>query len=344
MPATYRNLPVDSPELRTGKPTLSLIKQLFGVLWIVVLTVLIAVYITMHWGELREIDAVIARTQPRWILSAGFLEILILFLTARTYQSILLRLGYQVPAFAIISAYLRGLSAAAVIPFGGPVSVIIFTRALAKRDVPMNDAVYTSALMSISGFASFLVLMLPLLSLLYLTHNLPALFVIATLALVTLFGGALGIFALTLKWGRAPSWIARRVPSYVGAFIRQARNHQLRPRDLVTPLLLSICVDLCGAMMLYTALVSVGKRSGILPAFAAYQIEMFFNVVTPLFQGFGITDLSITVALNNLGIAVSTAATATVVYRLWDLWVPLLTGATLHLAHRHYFARHSQSV
>jgi uncharacterized membrane protein YbhN (UPF0104 family) len=71
---------------------------------------------------------------------------------------------------------------------------------------------------------------------------------------------------------------------------------------------------------------------------------MFFNVVTPLFQGFGITDLSITVALNNLGIAVSTAATATIVYRFWDLWVPLTAGATLHIAHRRSFARRSHSV
>jgi uncharacterized protein (TIRG00374 family) len=335
---------VDSSEFRSRRQRLSLFKQLFSVLWIVVLAVLIAVYITLHWQELHEIDTVIGRTQPRWIFSAGFLELLILFLTARTYQSILIRLGHQVPAYVILSAYLRGLSAAAVIPFGGPVSVIIFTRALAKRDVPMNDAVYTSALMSLSGFASFLVLMLPLLLLLYLTHNLPALFVIATLALVAVFGSLLGILALALKWGRAPAWIAHRVPAYVGAFIRQARGHQLRPRDMVTPLLLSICVDLCGAMMLYTALVSVGKRSGILPAFAAYQVEMFFNVVTPLFQGFGITDLSIAVALNNLGIAVSTAATATIVYRFWDLWVPLLAGATLHLAHRRSFTRRSHSV
>ncbi|HVX30339.1 MAG TPA: lysylphosphatidylglycerol synthase transmembrane domain-containing protein [Nitrolancea sp.] len=333
-----------TPERRPDRSRLNLFKQLFGVLWIVILAVLVAVYVTMHWDELHELDAVIARTQPRWIVSAGVLEVLILFLTARTYQAILLRLGHQVPAYAIVSAYLRGLSAAAVIPFGGPVSVIIFTRALSRRNVPMNDAVYTSALMSLAGFASFLMLMLPLLVLLYLTDNLPAFFVAGTLALSVIFGGALGILALALKWGRAPGWIARRVPAYVGSFIRQARSHRLRPADLVTPLLLSICVDLCGAMMLYTALVSVGKRSGLLPAFAAYQVEMFFNVVTPLFQGFGLTDLSIAVVLNNLGIPVSTATTATLVYRFWDLWVPLLAGAALHLAHRHRLAHRSHSV
>ena len=335
---------MESPDDRATKPGTSLIKQLFGLFWIVVLAVLIAVYITVHWKELHEMNAVIARTQPRWIISAGLLEVLILFLTARTYQSILLVLGHHVPAFTVISAYLRGKAAAALIPFGGPVSVIIFTRALAKRNVPINDAIYTSALMSLAGFASFLVLMLPLLTLLSLTHNLPQLFVITTLVLVGIFGGALGIVALALKWGHTPGWITRHVPASVTSFIHEARGHHLRPRDMVTPLLLSICVDLCGAMMLYTALVSVGKRSGVLPAFAAYQVEMFFNVVTPLFQGFGITDLSIAVALNNLGIALSTAATATVVYRLWDLWVPLLAGAILHFADRRRLTRHSHSV
>jgi phosphatidylglycerol lysyltransferase len=86
--------------------------------------------------------------------------------------------------------------------------------------------------------------------------------------------------------------------------------------------------------MLYTALVAVGQRAGILAAFTAYQVEMLFNIVTPLFQGIGITDLSITVALNGLGISVSSAATATLVYRVWDLWVPLLVGAALHFASR----------
>ena len=57
-----------------------------------------------------------------------------------------------------------------------------------------------------------------------------------------------------------------------------------------------------------------------------------------------ITDLSIAVALNNLGIAVSSATTATIVYRFWDLWVPLLAGAALHLANRRLETRRSHSV
>ena len=310
------------------------LRRYFGPIWLVFLVALIVVYVATRWSELKDIGTVIAATDPRWIVVAGFLELLILILMAKMYQSLFRSLGHSVPLYAILSAYLRGLAAAALIPFGGPVSVIIFTRAMTRRNVPMNDALYASALAILSGFASFLILMTPLLSLLYFTENLPSLFLVATLALAGIFALTTGVIAIVLHWDRPPKWLSRRVPSQISDFVRQARSHQFTAHQLGRPLILSLGVDLCGALMLYTALVAVGQRSGILAAFAAYQVEMLFNVVTPLFQGIGITDLSITVALNGLGISVSSAATATIVYRVWDLWVPLLAGAALHLLSR----------
>jgi phosphatidylglycerol lysyltransferase len=313
---------------------LSRIRHYFGPVWLVFLVAVIVVYIATRWSELEDIGTVIAGIDPRWIVLSGILELLLLVLMAKMYQSLFGSLGHNVPLYSILSAYLRGLAAATVIPFGGPVSVIIFTRAMTRRDVPMNDALYASALASLSGFASFLIVMAPLLSLLSFTRTLPSIFLVATLVLAGLFAITIGVVAVVLRWGRTPKWLARRVPNQIGGFIRQARSHQLTARQMSRPLLLSIGVDLCGALMLYTALVAVGQRSGILAAFTAYQVEMLFNVVTPLFQGIGITDLSITVALNGLGISVSSAATATLVYRVWDLWVPLLVGAALHFASR----------
>jgi len=302
----------------------------------VFLVALIVVYVVTRWSELEDIGSVIASTNPRWILLGGLLELLVLLFTGMTYQSLFASLGHQVPVHAILSAYLRGLAAAAVIPFGGPVSVIIFTRAMGRRNVPMSDAIYASALASLLGFASFLIMMGPLISLLFLTHDLPAIFVTGTLVLAAIFVVALGTLALILRWGGPPSWVARRLPRSIHDFVRRARSHRLTLRQLSHPLLLSIMVDVCGATMLYTALVSVGQRSGILAAFGAYQVEMLFNVVTPLFKGIGITDLSIAVALNGLGISESSAALATLVYRVWDLWVPLIIGLTLYLASRHH--------
>ena len=310
------------------------VRRYFGPIWLVFLVTLTVVYVATRWSEFKDIGTVIATIDQRWIVLTGFLELLILIFTAKMYQSIFGSLGHSVPLYAIVSAYLRGLAAAALIPFGGPVSVVIFTRAITRRNVPLNDALYASALAILSGFASFLILMAPLLGLLYFTENLPSLFLVVTLALAGIFALTIGLLAIVLHWDRPPVWLARRMPSQVSDFVRQARSHQLTAQQLGRPLILSLGVDFCGALMLYTALVAVGQRSGILPAFAAYQVEMISNVVTPLFQGIGITDLSITVALNGLGISVSSAATATLLYRLWDLWVPLLVGAALHLLSR----------
>ncbi|HEX3722490.1 MAG TPA: lysylphosphatidylglycerol synthase domain-containing protein, partial [Nitrolancea sp.] len=199
----------------------------FGAVWIVFVAVLVTFYVATRRTELENIGQVIRSTDPRWILLAGCFELFILMLMAKMYQSLFVSLGHQLPLYVILSAYLRGLAAAAIVPFGGPVAVIIFTRAVARRNVPINDAVYVSALASLSGFASFLIMMIPLLSLLYLTGDLPAIFVTATLVLAALFVVALAAMSVLLRWGGPPSWLSRHIPNYLRDFVRQARSHRL---------------------------------------------------------------------------------------------------------------------
>jgi len=239
-----------------------------------------------------------------------------------------------------MTSYLKGLAVGTVVPFGGPAAMIVFIRSLTQLGVPTNDAVFATTLASLSGFASFLVVLSIVLLTLFLTGYLPMIVIVATIVLAVVFLVAASFVAIPLHWKTLPSWISRYLPGWIGRFLVQAHGHHVTVKDLRRPFLFSLGVDLSGAAMLYVALLSVGERTHIVAAFAGYQVEMLFNVITPLFQGIGIADLSITLALNELGVALSEAAGATLVYRLWDLWVPLLAGALIYLFSR---GRHSNS-
>jgi len=306
-------------------------RRIVSLVWLLFVLGLVALFVVSRHHELRDIGHVLASADRRWIMVAGVLELVILVLIGRTYQTILLSLGHQISLRSITSCYLRGLAVGTVIPFGGPAAMVVFIRALSQVGVPANDAVFASTLSSLSGFASFLLVLAPLMLTLALTGHLSSLVVGATLALAVLFLLAVCAVVIPLRWKRLPGWIPRYMPGWITRFLMQARDHQVGVADLRRPFVYSLAVDLCGAAMLYAALLSVGERSGILAAFAGYQVEMLFNVITPLFQGIGIADLSIAVALNELGVHLSEAAAATLVYRLWDLWVPLLAGALVYL-------------
>ncbi len=316
-------------------------RRILSLVWILLVLGLVVYFVISRHSELRDIGHVLASADRRWIMCAGFLELVILVLIGRTYQTILQSLGHQVSLRSITFCYLKGLAVGSVIPFGGPAAMVVFIRSLSQAGVPANDAVFATTLSSLSGFASFLLVLVPLMVLLFLTGHLSTLVIGATLALAILFLLAVGAVMIPLRWKRLPGWIPRYMPGWVTRFLIQARDHQISVDDLRRPFIYSLGVDLCGAAMLYAALLSVGERTGILAAFAGYQVEMLFNVITPLFQGIGIADLSITVALNELGVHLSAAAAATLVYRLWDLWVPLLAGALIYLVTRRRGARGS---
>ncbi len=316
-------------------------RRIISLLWLVAIASLVLVFVVAKRHELSDIGDVLLAADRRWIAVAGVIELTILILMTKTYQSILASLGQRLPLHSIMSSYLKALAIGTVVPFGGPAAMIVFIRSLTRLGVPANDAVFASTLASLSGFASFLLVLLSVLAALFITGQLPTVVVGATLALAVVFLVAASAVIIPLRWKRIPSWITRYLPETVGKFLERAHSHHIHLNDLRRPFLYSFGVDLCGGAMLYASLLSVGQASQILAAFAGYQVEMLFNVITPLFQGIGIADLSITVALSQLGVTLSEAAAATLVYRLWDLWVPLLIGAILYSASRGNGARSS---
>lgn len=309
-------------------------RRVVSLLWLLFVAGLIAWFIITKRSELGNIGHVLRSANRSWILVAGVVELTILTLMTKTYQSILESLGHQIRLHLIVSSYLRGLAVGTVLPFGGPAAMIVFIRSLTQQGVPTNDAVFATTLASLSGFASFLVILVLVLLSLFFTGQLPTIVLWAAAALVVAFVVAVSAVVIPLRWERIPSWITRYMPGWMGRFLLQAHSHHIHVRDLRRPFVYSLGVDVCGGAMLYASLLSVGEASKVLAAFAGYQVEMLFNVITPLFQGIGIADLSIAVALNELGVALSQAAAATLVYRLWDLWVPLLLGTILYLLPR----------
>ncbi len=318
-------------------------RRFFSLLWLLFVVGLISFFVINKRHELSDLGDILGSADRRWIVVAGVVELVILFLMTRTYQVILATLGQRVPLHSITASYLKGLAVGTVVPFGGPAAIVVFIRSLTQSGVPANDAVFASTLASLSGFASFLLMLVVVIVSLFLAGQLPAIVVGATLVLAVIFLFAAGAVVIPLRWKRIPGWVTRYLPGWAVRFLVEAHDHHIHVRDLRRPFLYSVGVDVCGGIMLYAALLSVGERTQILAAFSAYQVEMLFNVVTPLFQGIGIADLSITVALHQLGVNITKATAATLVYRLWDLWIPLLAGALVSLFGRR-FGRKRASV
>jgi hypothetical protein len=205
--------------------------------------------------------------------------------------------------------------------------VVVFLRSLERSAVARDDALLALALKSATGYAAFVVLLIP--GLVFARPSGPVMLGAGLLCAVLLL--AVLFLAVLLRDGELHPVVARSVPTRATRFVARARAHRIRPSDLVKPFLLGLAINLTAASMLFVALRAVGQSVSPTQALAAYAVGNLFALVAPVFQGIGLVEASMVVTLQQLGVPAPAAVGATLLFRAADVWLPLTLGLLTQL-------------
>jgi uncharacterized membrane protein YbhN (UPF0104 family) len=98
----------------------------------------------------------------------------------------------------------------------------------------------------------------------------------------------------------------------------------------------ALMVDLIGVIELWAVCRAIGAGTGLTVAFIGYVVSVLFTIMSVLPGGLGFVELSLGAVLVSFGATAVTAAAVVVLYRLFELWLPLLAGglATVRLSKR----------
>jgi uncharacterized protein (TIRG00374 family) len=324
---------LDTPLIRAAGRLLSR----FGA-WIW-LTLVLVFTVWFGWRNQSEIERIwhsLRTADLTWIAALVGLEVGILALIAITYRSLLLRLGHRVGVSDLINVHLQRVVVGTVTPVGGPSSMAIFVHRLRQRGVRPADALLTVSIKSVIGNAAFLILLLPVL------------FVQKPSTLLLLSTAGLMLLVLTMGWllftvlsGRKPPrWVLSRLPRKALRWLAEVRSHDIAPSSLIGPFLYMLGTKLGGVVMLFIALRAVGQDPDIQVPLMAYVVGMVFLLVAPVFQGIGVVEVSMAVALQHLGVPPAAAVSATLLTRVGELWLPLLTGIVMQVSELFTRRRH----
>jgi uncharacterized protein (TIRG00374 family) len=316
---------LDTPLIRAAGRLLS---RFGAYLWLTLVLVFTVWFGWRNQGEIQTIWRSLRAADPTWIAALVGLEIGILALIAVTYRSLLMRLGHTVGVSDLINVHLQRVVVGTVTPVGGPSSMAIFVHALRRRGVRPADALLTVSIKSVIGNAAFLILLVPVL------------FVQKPSTLLLLSTGGLILLVMTMGWllytalsgKKPPRWVLRRIPRKGLRFLAEVRAHQISPASLVQPFLYMLATKLGGVVMLFIALRAVGQAPDIQVPLMAYVVGMVFLLVAPVFQGIGVVEVSMAVALQHLGVPPAAAVSATLLTRVGELWLPLVTGVVVQMS------------
>ncbi len=297
-------------------------------LWLVLLLVLAIVFVLRERAQLARITNILHEADSRWVAGAILIELGIIALTGMTYQVLLRRLGHQMAWLPLAGVHLRRVLVGTVTPMGGPPSLYVLIRSLARGGVPAEDVLLAAGLRSATGYGAFLLLLLPAVSVSHLTR--PVL--MAAVALSLVFLAVVGALAWMLRDPIVPHRWEVRLPEKVRGFARRTRRHRLAVSDLRRPFGLALTIRLGGAAILYASLRAVGENPHVTVALIAYVVGLLFLLIAPVFGGIGVVEIATAVALERMGIPVAPALAAALLCRLGELWLPLALGLMVQLA------------
>jgi uncharacterized protein (TIRG00374 family) len=312
-----------APQRRSTLTSIRLFSKRHGLLlWVSLFALLALAFVWRQQAEVVQIGQAAGAADRRWLLLIVLVNLLVVSSAGLSYRIVLRRLGHHVPWRACVGIHLQRHVVGTITPIGGPASIYVLIRALGRRGVPSTDALLVTTIRSAVGYTSFIMLLIPALAL-----QRPSTLVLTGAGmLLALLIVVLGLLALLLCGRPLPAVMQRRLPAYLVRFVSDARAHGVRPRDLTAPLVLALANNLAGAFAVFLALRALGFEAGIVAGLVGYAIGNLFQIVAPVFQGLGVVELTMALALQHQGIPMSGAVAATLIYRLGDVWFLLGLG------------------
>jgi uncharacterized protein (TIRG00374 family) len=288
------------------------------------------VFAAFHWGDVRQFANLIAHAEPLWLLAAFVAQLLTYIALAAEWLVVLRACDCKTSFAKLLPLTLTKHFADQMVPTAGMSGNVVVVDRLHTLGASRRVAVAAVILTIISYYASYAIVAIAALFLLWLISEDSW----AMAGLITVFlvvAGGIPTLALWLqkKGQRAvPKWLRSVGPiRELFDMIGEAPAKLVRSGELITELsiLNGITFALDGLTMQF-CLFALGVHVPFAAAFVAFIMASIVVTLGPIPMGLGSFEAVSIGTLRLAGISFEAALSATLLFRGFTLWLPLIPG------------------
>ncbi|RYF97602.1 MAG: lysylphosphatidylglycerol synthetase family protein, partial [Chitinophagaceae bacterium] len=244
---------------------------------------------------------------------------------AGMYRSSFAALGLRLKWINGCILFLKRNLMSVFLPAGG-VSALAYTPSQIRKSGYTQMQIHrASGLFGFAGLATVFIAGVPVIIYTFFTsgeiYN-------SIVALVILSAVLAGLFIAARSFrskGRLFQWIDRKFPS-VASFINELFATDVSIPKFSGTIAYSLGVELCGMLHMYIAMKAFGLPASFGAAAAAYIIAVLMMIISPFLRGLGAVEISMVFVLERYGYTATQAFSVTILYRVFEFWLPLLAG------------------
>lgn len=267
----------------------------------------------------------IYKAKPFWILAGVLLTSAYIFLQALMYRFSFRAVGLQLNMTDALELFLKRNFISVFLPAGGISSLAFTPRQLQRKRYPKNSIHQASALYAFVGILTVFLVGIP---------------VVAYAAMVNKnFGNSwvwlvgIGVFIAAVFWlvnslrtkGFSYSFLEKHFPKKIHT-VDEFFGVEINNRHFYTTIFISVLIEFCGIFHLLIAMIAFGATGSFSAAAVGYTISVILMLISPFLRGLGAVEFTLIYILANFGFSHIQGLGITLLYRVFEFWLPLLLG------------------
>ena len=299
--------------------------------WLLAVLLVAGVVIAvLHWGDVKKFAGLVAHSRPLWLLAAVAAQLLTYVSLAAEWRIVLHAGECRAPFGKLLGLTVAKHFADQMVPTAGMSGNVVVVDRLQSIGASRAVALATLIMTIIAYYASYGVASLIALVLLWVHGH-------TNWVVVGLIAASLGLSAgvptlalwLQRKGAKAiPKWLRQiRTVCELFEMVKEAPTGLVRNLRLVGSLtLLNGFVFLLDGLTMQLCLFALGLYVPFSAVFSAFIIASIVVTLGPIPMGLGSFEAVSIGMLRALGVPFEAALSATLLFRGYTLWVPLIPG------------------
>ena len=287
----------------------------------------------LHWGDVKRFGKLLTEARPLWLLAAVVLQLGTYLGLAAQWWLVLRRGHTPEEGSDLFRLTLAKHFADQVVPTAGMSGNVLLVDRLVSFGVPRKNAIAALLLQIIAYYGSYALGALWVLVVLWWKSRMSLLLTAAVLVFLIV---AAGIPALTL-------WLHRRgqhrLPKFLAQWsktrsffkmVGEAPAELVRDKGLIASLTgLNLAVFVADAATMQACIHALGVHAPLSAGYVAFMMASIAVILGPIPMGLGSFEAVSIAMLRLFGVPFEAAFSATLLFRGFTLWLPLIPGGIL---------------
>jgi glycosyltransferase 2 family protein len=287
----------------------------------------------VHWGDVKRFGKLLTEAKPLWLGVAALLQLATYVGLAAQWWLVLRRGRTPEEGGDLFRLTLAKHFADQVIPTAGVSGNVILVDRLVHLGVPRTNAVAALLLQIIAYYLSYALGALWVLIVLWWKSRSSLLLILAVLVFLIVAGG----IPLLVLWlhrrgqERIPKWIAKwSKAKRFFELIGEAPGGLIRDPSLIAWLtVLNLGVFIADAATMQACVEALGVHAPLSAGYVAFMFASIAVILGPIPMGLGSFEAVSIAMLRLFGVPFEAALSATLLFRGFTLWLPLIPGGIL---------------